>query len=151
LGQEYRYTSLRPEADGWSFHGEQVGPEVKIYGMTNARTLHFDSKRGALHRAEEESAQDYGFKGKGSGSTELTRVESRDGAWLSAFSQAADRYFAASAAYEKATEKASKESHNVEGLLADAKAALEKARGEIDHPIFREQLDHKIKRHEGMV
>src|SRR5262249_49142098 len=112
MGQEYRYTSLRPEADGWSFHGEQVGPEVKIYGMTIARTLHFDSKRGALRRAEEESAQDYGFKGKGTGSTELTRVETRDDAWLSAFSKAADRYFAASAAYEKATEKASKESHN---------------------------------------
>ena len=82
---------------------------------------------------------------------ELTGVETHDAAWLAAFAPAADRYFAASKAYERATEEASKDADKAETLLADAKAALKSARDAIDHPIFREQLDRQIAQHDSMV
>ncbi|HKI18301.1 MAG TPA: TlpA disulfide reductase family protein [Isosphaeraceae bacterium] len=151
MGQEYRYSSLRAEPSGWLFRAERIGPENKVYGMTMDSTVHFDAKRGAIRRIEQEYARDYGFKGKGSGSMELTAVETRDAAWLASFAPAADRYFAASKAYERATEAASKDAAKADALLADAKAALKSARDAIDQPIFREQLDHQIAQHDGMA
>ena len=150
-GRSTATRALRAEQGGWSFHSERVGAENKIYGMTADSTFHFDAARGAIRRIEQEYTQDYGFKGKGSGSIELTGVETHDAAWLAAFAPAAERYFAASKAYERATEEASKAADKAETLLADAKAALESARDAIDHPIFREQLDRQIAQHDGMV
>ena len=84
------------------------------------------------------------------------RIDRIDRAWRPAtppgsrsFAPAADRYFAASKAYERATEEASKDAGKAEALLADAKAALQSARDAIDHPIFREQLDRQIAQHDG--
>ena len=114
-------------------------------------TFHLDTKRGTIRRIEQEYTQDYGFKGKGSGSMELTAAETRDAAWLASFAPAADRYFAASKVYEQATEEASKDASKAKALLDDAKATLKSARDAIDQPIFREQLDHQIARHDGMV
>lgn len=150
LGQDAHYSALKVEPGGWSFRSERTGPEKKIYGMTVDSVFHLDAKRGAIKRIELEYTQDYGFKGKGSGSTELTGVENRDAAWLEKFAPAADRYFTASRAYERATEKASKDVDKAETLLAEAKAALQSARDAIDHPIFHEQLDRQITRHESM-
>ncbi len=151
MGQAFRYSSLRAEPGGWLFRAERVGPENKVYGMTMDSTMQFDAKRGAIRRIEEQYAQDYGFKGKGSGSVELTAVETRDAAWLKSFAPAADRYFATSKAYENATEAASKDAAKADSLLADAKAALKSARDAIDQPILREQLDHQIAQHDGMA
>ena len=151
MGQDFRYSALRTEPGGWAFHAERVGAEKKIYGMTADSTFHLDAARGVIRRVEQEYTQDYGFKGKGGGSTELAELQARDATWLAAFAPAADRYFAASMAYEKATEAASKAAGDAEKLLADAKAALQSARDAIDHPILREQLDRQIKGHDGMV
>ncbi len=151
MGQEYRYTSLRSDADGWAFRAERIGPENKVYETTMDSTFHFDSRRGMIRRIEQEYTQGYGFKGKGSGSTELTAVETHDAAWLAKFAPAADRYFAANKAYERATEEASKNAAKSRTLLADAKDALKSARDAIDNPIFRDQLDRQIAEHDGMV
>ncbi len=112
--------------------------------MTMESTFHLDTERGTIRRIEQEYTQDYGFKGKGSGSMELTAAETRDAAWLASFAPAADRYFAASKVYEQATEEASKDASKAKALLDDAKATLKSARDAIDQPIFREQLDHQI-------
>jgi peroxiredoxin len=151
MGQEYRYSSLKAEPGGWAFHAERIGAENKIYGMTADSTFHLDASRGAIRRIEEEYTQDYGFRGKGSGSIELTGVETRDAAWLAAFAPAADRYFAACKAYERATEEASKAADKAETRLTKAKGALQSARDAIDHPIFREQLDGQLARHDSLV
>ena len=151
MGQEFRYSALQAEQGGWSFHAERIGAENKIYGMTANSTFHFDAARGAIRRIDGAYTQDYGFKGKGSGSIELKGVETRDAAWLAAFAPAADRYFAATRAYERATEEASKAGDKAETLLAEAKAALQSARNAIDHPRFREQLESQLAQHDGMV
>jgi peroxiredoxin len=151
MGQEYRYSALRSEQGGWTFRAERTGAENKIYGMTAESTFDLDSARGAIRRIETKYTQDYGFKGKGSGSIELVSVETRDAAWLAAFAPAAEKYFSASKAYERATKEASKAGDKAEALLADAKAALEEARTATEHPIFREQLDRQLAQHDGMV
>jgi thiol-disulfide isomerase/thioredoxin len=151
MGQEFHYSALRTEPGGWAFHAEQIGAENKIYGMTFDSTVHVDAARGAIGRVDQQYTQDFGFKGKGSGHIELTGVEKRDPAWLAAFASAADRYFTAGKAYEAATEVASKAGDKAESLLADAKSALKSARSAIDHPLFREQLDHQLAQHDGMA
>jgi thiol-disulfide isomerase/thioredoxin len=153
MGRESRYSSLRAEPGGWSFRGELFGPENKIYGMTFGSTYHLDAGRGAIRRIEQEYTQEYGFTGKGSGSTELTSAETHDAAWLATFAAAAERYFAASKAYERAAEEAStsKDASKAAALLADAKAALQAARGAIEQPTFREQLDRQIAEHDSMA
>jgi thiol-disulfide isomerase/thioredoxin len=151
MAQEYRFTSLRDEPGGWVFHSERVGPEKKVYGMTMDGTVHFDAKRGLVRRIDETFTQDYGFKGKGTGAMELTAVETRDAAWLGPFVAAADRYFAASKAYDQATEAAAKGGAKAQALLADAKSALKAAREAIDQPIFREQIDRQLSQHDSMV
>ncbi len=151
MAQERRYSALKSEPDGWVFHGERVGPENKLYGMTAASTIHFDAHRGVVRRIDHKFTQEYGFKGKGTGSIELTAVETRDAAWLASFGAAADRYFAASKAYEQATEAASKDAARSKTLLAEAKAALVTARESVAEPIFRSQLDREIAGHESMA
>lgn len=151
LGTAFRYSSLRSEAGGWTFHGERSGPEKKVYGMTFDWTFHLDAKHGAIRRIDEQYIQEYGINGKGTASVELTGIDTHDADWLKAFAPAADRYFAASKAYEKATEEASKDAKKAEALLADSQTALEKARAAIDQPIFREQLDRQIAEHMSMA
>jgi hypothetical protein len=151
MGQEYRYSALRAEPGGWAFHAERVGAENKIYGMTTDSTFHVDAARGAISRVDQQNTQDYGFKGKGSGLIELTGIEKHDAAWLTAFAPAADRFFAASKAYEEASEAASKAGDKAESLLADAKSALKSASTAIDHTLFREQLNHQLAQHDGMA
>jgi len=150
MGKEYQYSALKAGPGGWSFHSERLGPERKIYGITVESTFHFDDARGAIGRIEQASSQDYGFKGKGTGTVELTGVEMKDAAWLAAFLPAADRYFTASKAYERATEAASKDADKAKTMLAAAKAILKSARDAIDEPTFREQLDRQIASHDSM-
>ncbi len=151
MGNEYQYSAMQAEPGGWAFHSDRLGPEKKIYGMTMGLTFHFDAARGAIKRIEQTSTQDYGFQGKGTGSVELTGMEQKEAAWLATFAPAADRYFAASKAYERATEEASRDADKATSLLKDAKAALQSARDSIDQPIFREQLDRQIAKHDGMA
>ena len=77
-------------------------------------------------------------------------MERKDAAWIAGFAPAAERYFSASQAYERAIEEARKDAENSPKLLADAKKALQTARGAIEQPMFREQLDLQIVKHDGM-
>ena len=70
---------------------ERAGAENKIYGMTADSTFHFDAARGSIRRIEQEYTQDYGFKGKGGGSSELNGVEQGDAARLAQVALAAAR------------------------------------------------------------
>ena len=150
MGQEFRYSALESGPEGWSFHGERVGPENQIYGMTMDLTFHLDKGRGVIRRVGRTYTQDYGFKGKGGGADELTGVVTHDAAWLAAFAPAADRFFAASTAYERATEAAAKSDKAVT-LLAEARTALQAARDSIDHPIFRRELDRLLANHDSLA
>ena len=65
MGQEYRYSSLRPEPGGWIFQSQRVGPENKVYGMTMDATCHFDTKRGTIRRIDLQFAQDLRLQWQG--------------------------------------------------------------------------------------
>ena len=142
----------RPMPDGWTFHAERAGPEKKIYGMTMDSTVHFDAKRGAIRRIEQEYTQDYGFKGKGSG---LDGIDRRGNARRRLAQGVRPRRRHATSPHTRPTRRRPKRPRKTpqkaEHLLADAKAALEKAREAIDHPIFREQLDRQIAEHASMA
>ena len=148
MGKAYQYSALKADQGGWVFHSDRLGPEKKIYGMILESIFHFDTARGAIKRIEQNTAQDYGFKGKGTGTVELTSVEKKDATWLATFASAADRYFAANKAYEAASEVASKDAVRAKPLLLEAKAKLQAARDSTEQPIFREQLDRQLAKHE---
>ena len=114
-------------------HVERFGAENKIYGMTIDSTFHFDAARAPSGGSIRVHAG-YGFKGKGSGSNELTAEETRDAAWLAAFASAADHYFAPRRKLmNRPPRRRSKVPDKAEALLADAKSAL-KSDARLDRP-----------------
>jgi thiol-disulfide isomerase/thioredoxin len=148
-----RYSGLKAEPDGWMFEGQRIGPFQVIYGMKSDSTYHFDSGRGVIRRVDSQTAQDYGFKGTGTGTLELTGIATGDAAAIEALAKASDAYFAATSAYDKASEAAmrAESEEAAKAALTAAKADLQKARDAIDQPMLREQLDEQLAQHDRMA
>jgi thiol-disulfide isomerase/thioredoxin len=161
----------------WAFEEVRDSPLNKIYGFTFRNRFTFDPRRGAIGRIESEDGQGWGFVGKGSGTTELVSIETRDADWIAKLAAEADRYFAASTHYGELTTKASKEPVDPKEaavakagqainrlaprvrlpgqtntpLLTEAKETLTKARDASTLPMIRELLDAQIKQHDQMA
>lgn len=146
-GQEYGYSSLRREPDGWGFHAERLGPWKRVYTIGFGSDYRFD--RGMVVGAEQEFRQEIGVKTKGTGRLELAGVETKDAAWIAAFAPAADRSIAALQAYGIAIQAATKDAKNCDSLLVDARRKLQAARDATDEPVFREELDRKLAGHDA--
>ena len=148
----YRAIAGADRGDELVFEGARESPEDKIYLSSHKGTYHFDRHSGLIRRITAELAQGYGFVGKGTGGTELKSSELRDAAWLKSFAADADRYFAASKAYDDLTTRAAKEAGAASAaLLARAETALKDARAGVSLPTFKDQLDHQVRRHGQMA
>jgi thiol-disulfide isomerase/thioredoxin len=137
---------------GFVFEAIRHSPMDKIYLSSNKSKYTYDSARGFVTRAESENTQGYGFNGKGSGTTELVSVKMMEPASVQAFADAADKYFAALAAYEDKTEAADKaEPKQAKDLLDKAVYGLKTAAAGIDNKDFKSNLTEKITQHERMA
>jgi peroxiredoxin len=113
---------------GFVFESETDSPMNKIYLSSNKSKYTFDASKGFVTKIESETTQGYGFKGKGTGSTELVSIKTMEPAALQAFVGASDRYFAAMAAYEAKTIAAGKTApEQAKNLLATAVKDLKDA------------------------
>lgn len=145
-GQEYGYSSLKRGPGGWSFHAERLGPLKLVYSMGFGSDYRFD--RGMVVEADWHFNQEIGVKTKGTGKLELAGVEIKNASWVASFAPAADRSIAAIRAYRQATQAAIKDSKNCASLLDDAKRKLQAARNAIREPIFLEELDRTLAKHD---
>jgi thiol-disulfide isomerase/thioredoxin len=133
------------------FEAVTDSPMNKIYLSTSKATYTLDPAKGFVTKSESEATQGYGFNGKGTGTTELVGVKAADPAALREFAAAADRYFAAVAAYEDKTGAAEKaKPDQAKELLGQALAGLKAAAGELKQEDFRADLAERAKQHESM-
>ncbi len=147
---EFKRASAPPKSDEWAFDAVKSSPMDRIYLSSHRSRFVFDAKRGLIARLENNTAQGYGFNGKGVGNSELTSVSQLDPEKLKAFSAETDRYFAANAAYQDATRKAATAAKDTEPILAQAEKALKEARETLTLPALRDQIDGQLKRHEQL-
>ena len=132
----------------------RVGPLDKVYLTTRKSTYAFDPTRGLVSRVETEVTQGYGFEGKTTGTTELVGVTTVPAPELAKLAADAETYFAATAAYDAATEGAMKLAPDLaQATLDKAKAALELAAKGVTQPDLKAQLDAQIQssRADGQV
>ncbi|MDR3638770.1 MAG: TlpA disulfide reductase family protein [Isosphaeraceae bacterium] len=137
--------------DEWVFEGVRNSPTDKIYLSSHQATYVFDAKRGLVARVESENSQGYGFKGKGTGTEELTAVEAQDAGRAQTFAAESARYFEANKAYQALLEKAGKDAKEVDALLARGEKVLKDAREALNLPVLREQVDEQLKSHKQMA
>lgn len=133
----------------WAFDQVREQPWDAIYLSSSRSRFFFDRKRGLIQRAEGENTQGYGFKGKGSATTELDGVKERDPGWVKQFAAETERYFAANQSYQDLLTRAEKEKDpkEAEALLARAETALKEVRDKLTLPLLRDQVDDQLKNH----
>ena len=147
-----RSTDIRrcgPSLAAGPFAPSGLGPRTESTACRRWTRRSNSTPHGAIRRFEQEFTQDYRLKGKGSGSMELTGVETHDATWLAAFASAADRYFADARPMGGRPRRPSKDADKGNALLADAKTAPAIGADAIEYPIFREQLDRQIANHDA--
>ena len=121
----------------------------EIYESTNTGTAQFDRARGLVAVIEGNSSQGYGLQGKGTGHTELKSVEKVDPDRIAELHADSERYFDATAQYEKLTERAQRESDQTDKLLEDAVAVLNAADAAITSTAFKDALKNKLDSHKA--
>jgi thiol-disulfide isomerase/thioredoxin len=139
------------DADGWVFEGVRTSPSDRIYLSSSRARYVFDAKKGLVTRVESENTQGYGFKGKGTGTEELSAVEDQDADRVKTFAAESDRYFEANEAYQGLLEKAGKDARDADALLSRAEKVLTDAREVLTLPVLREQVDEQVKKHAQMA
>ncbi len=135
----------------WVFEGVHTSPMDRIYLSSSRAKYVFDAKKGVIARVESENTQGYGFKGKGTGTEELTAVESQDADRVKTFATESERYFEANKAYLDLLQKAGKDAKEADALLSRAENVLKDARETLTLPVLREQIDEQLKSHKRMA
>ncbi len=151
--QDEDKTTFKPlgGAGGFVFEAVRQSPMDKIYLSSSKSKYTFDTAKGFVTRAESESAQGYGFNGKGTGTTELVSVKVLEPAAIRAFADAADQYFAAVAAYDDKTDAAGKAPpEEAKALLAKAVEGLRAAGTGLNDQELKADLAEKAAQHERM-
>lgn len=137
--------------DNVTFEAVRTTPLDKIYLFTFLDKYAFDLKTGMVKGVRSENSQGYGFKGKGTGVTELVSLEEHDADWVKSFAEESGRYFEANRAYEDMLAEAGKASEGVDTLLTRAESTLKDARETLTIAALREQADAQLKKHAQMV
>ena len=146
-----RSAGIANDADGWVFAGVRTSPSDRIYLSSSRARYVFDAKKGLVARVESENAQGYGFKGKGTGTEELTAVELQGPDRVKTFAAESERYFEANKRYDDLLAKAGKDAKDADALLSRAEKVLTDAREAITLPVLREQIDEQSKNHKQMA
>lgn len=151
--QNEEKTTFKPlePADGFVFEASKQSPLNKVYLSSSKSKYTFDVAKGFVVRAESENTQGYGFKGKGTGTTELVSVNRLGPTPFQAFEEAADRYFAAVQAYDdKITAAGKAPPEEAKVLLAKAVGRLKSASAGVHNKEMRAELEEKVAQHERM-
>jgi thiol-disulfide isomerase/thioredoxin len=149
-GETLYRRSDKTTGNTFAFEGEARAPINRIYESTFKSRFVFDRDRGLIVRVQTKNIQEYGLHVEGAGSYELTSVESQGQGQAAAVADNAERYFAVLKRYETLEERAARSPRETDALLAKALAALTEARDTF-LPIFRDQIDAKIKGHERLA
>jgi peroxiredoxin len=143
-------TTARPvKGDGFRFETTTESPMNAIYLSSSKSVTTFDPARGLISRRESANTQGYGFKGTGTGTTELVGVKPIDSTLHKQLAAEETGYFASLAAYGKATRAAGEaKPDEAAKLLAAALSSLQAANTAITHPVLKADLAERVKGHD---
>lgn len=143
-------TTARPvKGDGgFRFESATESPMNAIYLSSSKSVSTFDPARGLVTRRESTNTQGYGFKGQGTGVTELVGVKPMDSTVHKQLAAEEGRYFESVAAYSKALRAAGEaKPDDAAKVLAGAVEALKSANTAVAHPGLKADLEDRVKRH----
>lgn len=140
----------RPGDDDKVFTFEAVRDSFfeRIYEGREDKVYRFDEGRGLVTRVDETSAQGFGFKGKGVGTTELKEVAALEPGVLATFAAEMDRFFAAHQGYLDLLRKSARSGQEAGGLLDRGRSLLAEARAAVTLPGPRQALDDQLANHD---
>lgn len=144
-------TTARPvKGDGgFRFESSTDSPMNAIYLSTSKSVSTFDPARGLIARRESTNTQAYGFKGQGTGVTELVGVKPLDTTVHKQLAAEETGYFESLAAYNKALRAAGEaKPEEASKVLAGAVQALQSANAALTHPGLKADLADRVKRHD---
>jgi peroxiredoxin len=150
----YRVES-RPEDDDdepiWTMIAARQSPVDDVYLSRSQSTFRFDPDRGLVERVETKLDQEYGLKGTGVTTTELTGIEQFDTAWCRRLDEEMELYFGVQRRYQALLHAAERNSAEAETLLVEAGALLQRAAADITLPVVKEDLGKQVARHAAMI
>lgn len=133
-----------PASGRWIFDGTRESIFNVIYLMGMTKVVHFDAKRGLITKIDEEDTQGYGFDGKGTGTTELKSVTTRDAQWMEQLDREAEIYAKAKKALRAVNESLKKEGADPHAIIAATWKELADARDKVKLPPVASQVSLMI-------
>jgi hypothetical protein len=166
-----------PDAAEVVFESTTEGPIERIYlGAGRTSVFQIDRDKGRVVQAQVTSPYAYGLPGRASGTLRLSRVDQRDATWVKALRDEAGVAVAAESSYLDLLHKATFgggslasparspandpvsryfRSKVVEAearpRLKAAREVLQKAKGQVTSPVFREMLDMWLTNHDRVL
>jgi peroxiredoxin len=137
--------------DEFVFTAEQSGLMSKIFATTEKTTYHFDRGKGAIVSAAGEISQNYGLKGKGTQSVKLDADQTLPADEVAQLAADYEMFFDAKQTYRRKLQSIDANPDNGPALIADAKAAVERARAAAKTDPVKAELDRILKGHDENV
>ncbi|HWB08975.1 MAG TPA: redoxin domain-containing protein [Pirellulales bacterium] len=152
----YRYrVESQPQNDddepSWTIIATRQSPVDDVYLSKSQLTFRFNADLGLVERVEAKLEQDYGIKGTGVTTTELTGTEQFDDAWCRKLDEEMALYFGVQRRYQALLQAAQRNSAEAETLLVEAGVLLQKAGAEITLPVVKEDLGKQVAMHAAMI
>jgi thiol-disulfide isomerase/thioredoxin len=126
------------------FKGVDDAVEDKIYLSGRSTTYRFDTGHGLLDRAGSQNSQDYGFHGKGTGTTTLQSSEMVGDAALKQLTADADAYFNFAEALRSSADVVAKNPQGTDLVASAAQRLTEAQQATIASPAIKEVLADKL-------
>jgi peroxiredoxin len=139
------------EEPTWTIVATRQSPVDDVYLSRSQSTFRFDADRGVVVHVDTRLEQEYGVKGTGVTTTELSGVEQFDAAWCRKLDEEMELYFGVQRRYQALLRAAQRNSAEAETLLIEAGALLQKAAAEMTLPVVKEDLGKQVARHAAMI
>jgi thiol-disulfide isomerase/thioredoxin len=135
----------------FDFEVVRESPMNEIYGMEYKDVITFDQTRGVPEKIASETKQTYGFKGEGTGVTELVGIKTLPADEIAALASELKQFFAARDAYEAVTHRKDLSGDDFKAALGKAAIAFELAAADFKNADLKELVKKQLDSHERMV
>jgi thiol-disulfide isomerase/thioredoxin len=128
----------------WTFTSTSEGLFKTIYGMTTRFTYHFDLAKGIINSVDSQNGQDYGFHGKGSGTSRLQGDEMIPADQIAQLAKDVATLISTTTDFNKKIDGIDASTSDVKPIVDQAKAILLAAQANVATTDIKNQFDQTI-------